>query len=193
MIIEEICKHLSDPSFASDRDLQDWIDCQQQKHQFKYLLVHADDGVIWGRFDDNHLTTAETIFCKPDFDFPSLQVLTLQQCRMFNSDKEILLWRSGETWRSRLVQEIPDLDKIPEGQILWGTHGEKRDKFTLLWDGSQGLKHAVPFTDIDLEADKRLTRPIQLMVHHYIDYDSDGVARIVLSRLVDLTTKNLKN
>jgi hypothetical protein len=29
-------------------------------------------------------------------------------------------------------------------------------------------------------------RPLRLKVRHYIDYDNEGVARIYLSRLVDL-------
>jgi CRISPR-associated protein (TIGR03984 family) len=88
-----------------------------------------------------------------------------------------------------------DLELIEECQILWGTQKEKgkqgedgeRNGFTLVSDGSQGLKHAVPLTNIPFSQDKNnLYRPIRLVVHHYIDYDHSGVARIYLSRLVDL-------
>ncbi len=57
----------------------------------------------------------------------------------------------------------------------------------LVSDGSQGLKPAVPLTNIRFSKDKNtLYRPIRLLVHHYIDYDDSGVAKICLSRLVTL-------
>ena len=183
------CQHLS---FDENKDdLKKWLENQAKNYQLKYLLAHAEDGVIWGRFDNNQLITAEQVFHKSDFkvDFPTLRLLTLQQCRVFGQNGEVLLWRTGETLRSRLVQDNPDTDKIPERQILWGTHGEKRDNFTLLWDGSQGLKHAVPFIDIALDEHRKLIKPVRLIVHHYIKYEKEtGLARIYLSRLVDLTT-----
>ena len=175
--------------FADDCALHSWLEEQAQPYQLSYLLAHAEDGVIWGRFDNGTLTTAEKIFHKPEFevDFPTLRLLTLQQCRVFGQNGERLLWRTGETWRSRFLGN-PQVDKIPESQILWGTHGKKRDNFTLLWHGSQGLKHAVPFTNIALDERNKLINPVRLLVHHYITYDDSGVARIHLSRLVDLTS-----
>ncbi|WP_445176130.1 type III-D CRISPR-associated protein Csx19 [Microcoleus sp.] len=177
--------------FATDDDLHSWLDKQAKCHQLPYLLAHAEDGVIWGRFDNKKLTTAEQIFHKPEFkvDFPQLRLLTLQQCRIFGQSGELLLWQISEKkFRWRFIGNLEE-DKIPESQILWGTHGEKEGNFTLLWDGSQGLKHAVPFTDIELKGD-RLVKPVRLLVHHYIKYDEEtGLARIYLSRLVALTTK----
>jgi len=175
--------------FENNDALHAWLVEQASQYHLNYLLAHAEDGVIWGRFDDGKLTTAEKVFLKPDFkvDFPSLRLLTLQQCRIFGINGEVLLWRSGEKWRSRFVGN-PEVDKIAESQILWGTHGNKQGNFTLLWDGSQGLKHAVPFTDIELGDSNLLIKRVRLLVHHYIHYDDLGLARISLSRLVDLTT-----
>jgi CRISPR-associated protein (TIGR03984 family) len=188
---EALCQKLSVDGIIDDGTLVSWLEEQARKWKLNYLLAHAEDGVIWGRFDNDRLTTAEKVFHQPEFkvDFPTLRILTLQQCRVFGQNGEVLLWRTGEAWRSRLVQDNPKTDKIPERQILWGTHGEKRGNFTLLWDGSQGLKHAVPFTDIALDERNRLINRVRLMVHHFIDYDDSGVARIHLSRLVDLTTE----
>ena len=186
---EVLCQKLSVD--IDDRTLVSWLEEQARNWKLNYLLAHAEDGVIWGRFDNNQLTTAEKVFDKSKFNFPTLRLLTLQQCRVFGQNGEVLLWRTGEQWRSRLVQDNPDTDKIPERQILWGTHGEKRGNFTLLWDGSQGLKHAVPFNEIELGDRNKLINPVRLLVHHYITYDDNGVARISLSRLVDLTTKRI--
>ena len=61
--------------------------------------------------------------------------------------------------------------------------------FTLLRDGFQGLKHAVPLTKgIQIDNNEKLASTIRLVVHHYIDYNDDGLARINLSRLVKLIT-----
>ncbi|MBE9227481.1 TIGR03984 family CRISPR-associated protein [Phormidium sp. LEGE 05292] len=188
---EVLCQKLSVDGIIDDETLVSWLEEQARNWKLNYLLAHADDGVIWGRFDEGKLTTAEKVFHKPEFkvDFPSLRLLTLQQCRIFGQDGEVLLWRTGETLLARLIQDNPDTNKFSERQILWGNHGEKRDNFSLLWDGSQGLKHAVPFTDIALDKHHKLINPVRLIVHHYITYDNDGLARIYLSRLVNLTTR----
>ncbi|MEG3846819.1 CRISPR-associated protein Csx19 [Microcoleus sp. herbarium19] len=177
--------------FADDDALCIWLEEQAKSYQLPYLLAHAEDGVIWGRFDNGSLTTADKVFYKPEFkvDFPKLRLLTLQQCRVFGKNGELLLWRLSETkFKWRFIGN-PNEDKILENQILWGTNGIKRDNFTLLWDGSQGLKHAVPFTNIELKGD-RIVKPVRLLVHHYIKYEEEtGLARIYRSRLVDITTK----
>ena len=173
--------------FVNDDDLRSWLDEQSKSRELPYLLAHADDGVIWGRLENGKLTTAEKIFHTPEFkvDFPPLRLLTLQQCRIFGHNGELLLWQiSDKKFRWRFIGN-PNEAKILESQIFWGTHGIKKGNFTLLWDGSQGLRHAVPFTDIELKGD-RLVNPVRLLVHHYIDYDDSGVAKIYLSRLVDL-------
>ena len=189
----------------SEQPLKKWLKQQAQKHQLPYLLAHAEDGVIWGRFDlDNgSLTTARAVF--PECYFPKLRLGTLQQCRVFGEAGEVFLWNSNGEWRSRLILQS-EVDKlitqkqdesiaqekiglIPESQILWGTQGTTNGNFTLLSDGSEGLKHAVP---IVVEASyfskdtKKLYRPVRLEVNHYFGYDSDGVAKIFLSRLVSL-------
>lgn len=188
---EVLCKKLPIDAIVDDKTLTSWLKEQARTWKLNYLLAHAEDGVIWGRFDEGQLTTAEQVFHKPEFkvDFPTLRLLTLQQCRIFGEHGEVLLWRTGETWRSRLVQDNSEGDKISERQILWGTHGEKRDNFTLLRHGSQGFRHAVPSSEIELGDRHQLINPVRLIVHHYITYDDDGVARISLSRLVDLTTE----
>lgn len=176
--------------FLDDKALHNWLNEQAKTHQLNYLLAHADDGVIWGRFDEGQLTTAEQAFRKSEYDFPTLRLLTLQQCRVFGRSGEVLLWRTDEKWRSRLVQENDTAEIIPEHQILWGTQKEREsDGFTLMSDGQQGLRHAVPLLGITFDKNKKLHRPLRLSVYHYIDYDDSGLARISLSRLVNLTTE----
>lgn len=180
-----------------ENSLEDWLKRKSKDYHLFYLLAHAEDGVIWGRFEMNQncLITAREVF--PNGNFPELRLNTLQQCRIFGKAGEVLLWKSNGNWRSRLILETKvselmakkQIYLIPESHILWGTKGKENSEygFTLLSDGSQGLKHAVPMTGINFDKDdKKLKRPVKLEVHHYFYYDSDGVARIFLSRLVDL-------
>lgn len=188
------CKHLE---ISDNVDLKAWIEekakeleKQAKDNKFNYLLAHADDGIIWGKFQNGGLITADSIFPQ----FPKLHPATLQQCRIFGNKSEVMIWKTDGGFKARLIQDdhLEKDDYISESQILWGTHGEKhQEDFTLLWDGSQGLKHAVPFTDIELEENGKLKNKVRLIVHHYIDYDDSGVARIYLSRLVDLTNKEI--
>ncbi|MEG3865631.1 MULTISPECIES: type III-D CRISPR-associated protein Csx19 [unclassified Microcoleus] len=192
------CKTLEDTQDIMDTpSLYNWLQAKAKQYQFQnllahgddrviWLLAHADDGVIWGKFrgDDYKLVTSG------DEDvFPQLAKLrspTLQQCRIFGENAEVMLWKVGQNWKARLVQDDNKPECLPdEDQILWGTQVEKESNgFSLVSDGSQGLKHAVPLTAITLKG--KDSRPLRLKVRHYIDYDESGVARIYLSRLVDL-------
>lgn len=186
-------------SIESDGVLYEWLDAQANEHQLIYLLAHADDGVIWGRFENEKLKTADSIGFKKG-NLPSLRLNTLQECRIFGLEGEIFLWCVDGIWKARHISKdweksyLDSKDYVTENQLLWGTTFDaQKDGFTFLKDGSQGLRHAVPFTKgIELDSDgKNLKNPVRLVVHHYIDYDpDDGTARIFLSRLVDLKVNN---
>lgn len=166
-----------------------WLEKHAKEYQFKYLLAHAEDGLMWGKFENDELKTADTVF--PEH-CPKLRLLTLQQCRIFGESGEILLWKTEQKWNARLVQDNSTQDCLEEAQILWGTKIEsEKDGFTLLADGSEGLKHAVPLTDLKCyfpedQKKGKLHRPIRLIIKHYINYNETGIARVSLSRLVSL-------
>ncbi|MFP4336309.1 MAG: CRISPR-associated protein Csx19 [Halothece sp.] len=169
-------------------DLKGWLENQAKKQEpnLKYLLAHAEDGVIWGRFEQDGTLITQTapqdLF--PKYKFAKLRWSTLQQCRIFGEKAEVLLWKVNDQPKARLVIDKEETEYICENQILWGTKAEKESNgFTLVSDGSQGLKHAVPLSGSFKGKD---SRPLRLKVHHYIDYDESGVARISLSRLVNL-------
>ena len=186
-------------SLANNQQLTDWIASQASSCQLSYMLAHADDGIIWGRFDpEGRLKTADQVFgAQPSqgaANLPLLRLLTLQQCRIFGPKGEVFLWKSGHEWRSRYISTdweqsyLSNEDCIEEKQLLWGTKGIQKDGFTLLSDGSQGLKHAIPTTEgITFEpGSDELSAPARLAVRHYITYsECDGSARVFLSRLVD--------
>jgi CRISPR-associated protein (TIGR03984 family) len=190
-----LCKMIED--LPNESKLRDWIAAQASQYKLKYLLAHADDGVIWGRIDNEKLKTADQVNHDKFKCLPVLRLSTLQQCRIFSEAGEILLWKSARRLNARIISDSdvrnpePNSieDCIEESQMLWGTHGIQQEGFTLLRDGTQGLKHAIPITEnIQFGDQGNLTSKVCLVVSHYIEYDEDGLARINLSRLVDLKT-----
>jgi len=184
-----------DPAFVETiaaeniNDVKGWLQRQAGQHKLKWLLAHADDGVIWGKVNDNgQLITSDSVASEVS---PPLRAATLQQARLFSEDAELLLWRDGDNqWHARLIRkaangETPTFtEAIDEPQMLWGTHGEYRNRFTLLRDGAQGLRHAVPM-ELPLGRNSETTPP-RLWVRHYLHKDDNGFTRIVASRLVEL-------
>lgn len=176
-----ICNSLSVENIADDTPKL-WLDKQAKEHGLKYLLAHGEDGVIWGYFKHGELVTSGDVFSQ----CAKLRLSTLQQCRIFGEKSEVMLWKVGQNWKARLVQDDNKPECLPdEHQILWGTQLDNESNgFSLVSDGSQGLRYAVPLTEIPFKG--KDSRPLRLQVRHYIDYDESGVARIYLSRLVNL-------
>lgn len=174
-----------DNSFASDP--AQWFVTQAQQHGLCYLLVHADDGVIWGRIDSAGLHTSHGITPTS----PPLRAVTLQQARLFGPKGELLVWRIDNGWSARLVTDVDGNsdDVIDEDQILWGDTVEStHNGFTIVREGSQGMRHAVPVivTPAQLKHHK-----LRLRVRHYITENDDGEARIALSRLVQVLLESV--
>lgn len=193
-IVKPNVEHCDPPDFLDNQDLRDWLEGQAKQHNLRYLLAHAEDGVIWGRFDDDVLkTSGDVLFDKcTKFHPAKLRSLTLQQCRIFGNNCEVMLWKVDKNWKARSIEDTQDCSYLPdEHQILWGTKPEQeKDGFTLVADGQEGLKHAVPLINIPFDQSKNLYRPLRLTVRHYLDEAPEtGVVRVYLSRLVDLTTK----
>ncbi len=169
-------------------DLRGWLQENAGEHNLAYLLAHADDGVIWGAVQsDGTLKTSDEAaqgnatalaICPP------LRSMTLQQARLFGKDAELLLWRDGDNvFRARLIVEVKDdgpadwKEAYDEPQLLWGTQGVAlQEGFTLLEDGAQGLRHAVPLTP-DMTKQR-----VRLIVRHYLA--NEDFARVAVSRMV---------
>ncbi|MDZ8227613.1 CRISPR-associated protein Csx19 [Nostoc sp. ChiVER01] len=192
------CKILDDiQNISNTTDLRKWLQekVQSSEYNLKYLLAHAEDGVIWGYFDSevNLITPTEPEELFPKYKFPLFNYETLQQGRVFGDSAEIMFWRTEDGLKAILIKDNKDTEFLTEKQILWGTQAEEvKDKFTLVSDGSQGLRHAVPVTGIEFNKTEKSYRPLYLIVHNYIDYDENiGLARIYLSRLVSLKSRKV--
>jgi CRISPR-associated protein (TIGR03984 family) len=175
----------ADDTFVTDP--RQWL-ASYAREDMPWLLAHADDGVIWGqREGDGTLSLSSDAFADPN-RHPAIAVplraQTLQQVRVFGPGGELLVWRTQNGFAARLIEDGPQPppDALPdEGYLLWSLGGivETREGFTLLQEGQQGLRHALPITP------PIRSRPA-LVVRHYLDYDDEGQAYVCLSRLVDL-------
>jgi len=162
------------------QNLSAWLSQQIQKYNLRWLLAHADDGVIWGemRQDGLHLSSRQF----PEVS-PSLRFITLKEARLFNENAEMHLWSDGKTWKGTLIEEDgSEAECYDESYLLWGTKkGETKDGFTLVYHGVEGLCHAPP-----VSIDDGVQFQINIKVRHFLDYDPDGQAYIAFSRLVSL-------
>lgn len=171
-------------SFSGDP--RGWLAAWTSK-TMPWLLVHADDGVIWGRREpDGSLLLSSDVFYDTSL-YPAIAVElraeTLQQARVFGPTGEVTVWRSEAGFRGRKLMDGPEKpkDAFEENHLLWGQGqpSSPQQGFTLLVEGRRGPQHAVPLS---------ITTPIRptLRVRHYIDQDAEGQAYVGLSRLVGL-------
>lgn len=192
------CRYSITPITVSDdfvRDPATWLTSQAKEHELDALLAHADDGVIWGRIAGETLVLSSSTF--PHVS-PPLRTLTLQQVRLFGQNAELLVWRDGDcVWQARLLDDR-DEDRqgwcFNEEQLLWGDQIEDENLgFTLVTEGQEGLRHAVPLPikDLDLEVplneERNRWRYVRLGVRQYLERDEeDGAVTIVQGRLTGL-------
>lgn len=188
------------PETFEEATLQAWLLEQADTYHLTILLAHADDGVIWGEVRGDKLALSGCVFPAVS---PRLRAKTLQQARLFGPDAELLLWRDGDgAWRARVIRDetavSDDQWRFDESQIQWGDHQEdEQGGFTLVADGQQGLRHAVPLPGIkafDKPEDKYPDRwhPLRLDVRHYLAREDDGALSIVQSRLIGLRSVSRK-
>lgn len=170
-----------------NRDINAWLLEKAKANNLRWLLAHANDGVIWGEVRSDGLHLSNVLFG------PDLQDRTLQTARLFSETGELLLWRSGNGWGARLVKDGEGEIKeyYDEGQLLWGTAVDKnengsipsKDGFILLRHGAEGLCHAPP---LRLQDANKL--PLQLNVRHYLNYDDEGQAYVKFCRLISISS-----
>lgn len=165
-----------------------WLSRQMQARKLKYLLAHADDGVIWGRLDGEELITSHDVASQYS---PPLRAETLLTARIFAHAGELLAWRdeAGE-WAGRLIAEVPQgataewINAVDEQQVLLGTKAKPLERgFALMSEGSQGLFHVVPLNPGQIDEQNRTLR---LVVRHYLKADNYGFVRVNASRLISL-------
>lgn len=166
-------------------DFLEWLS-KQISDEPRWLLAHADDGVIWGRWNNDKIITSHDV--APHIS-PELRLITLQQAFIFGEQDEIRLWREGQGWRARRISAAHDAEFLDEAHVLWGDEvvefpdGADGKGFTHVRETRQGgMDHIVPLV---VTRQELRDRKLKLRVRHIITHDqTTGEARIALSRLV---------
>ena len=159
--------------------LTQWAQQLASADETVYVLIHADDGVLWGKIIDATVVTAPA-----DPWVPTLRTKTVQQCRVFGSRGELFIWREAEDrWHGRvLIEEAANYCTIEEEQVLWGEMAKaSTSSFTPLFEEGEGMHQVVPL--IVTQAQVHAQHRVFLSVRHYLSEDDDGQSRIVYSRL----------
>jgi CRISPR-associated protein (TIGR03984 family) len=177
------------PAPAKNENMRDWLEKQMNSTR-KFLLAFADDGVIWGIYQDG-LKTAPQSFNKNVRR--ELREETLQQAYIFGDMDEVRLFRVGQEWKVVQIEDVDGQDVIDEYQVLWGSEvvGTPAEGFTHVRDRvQQSMDHALPIIfEEQINLDEKAPR---LLLRHFIDYDINnseedtGETRVYLSRLVKL-------
>ena len=191
----KIVTPIEDDLPKSNDEVLAWIAKQAIGSKDQFLLAHADDGAIWGKWLNGALLTSDKVgLSNPDSRTisPPLRGETLLQAFIFAETGEIRLFRNelGE-WRACRINDsaVGENERINEYQVLWGDKTIKafpQGGFTHLQDKTQqGLDQIIP-DDFTFDEKQPDLRP-RLLVRHFIDYDKNsGEARIWLSRLVKI-------
>lgn len=195
------------PQTDSPENVAEWLADKNAQENLKaeFLLAHAEDGVIWGKFEEGKLITsfdvsfADAAIAK--WGRAKLRQETLWQARIFGADAELLLWRDGDNvFHARVLREGTRTNgsasdviyhtSFDEPQLLWGTDVVETSPkgFTLLSDGAQGLRHAVP--KLVTGEYKEKTRPLRLWVRNYLSEDESGFNRVAANRLLRVEVNN---
>ncbi len=165
---------------------REWLTARAREIGATYFWGYAENGALWGRFDDAGLKLSGDVF--QEFQI-ALTPTTLQQARVFGANGELFLWRAGNEWRACVIRDLQgEQDCIPRRYWLWGTpHTDEntkqivaQDGFTLFVEGAQGMRHTPP------RADFQVNQRAALQVKHYVAYDEEGQAYVAVSRLVDV-------
>jgi CRISPR-associated protein (TIGR03984 family) len=134
-----------------------------------FCVFYLDNKVLFGKYDG-----ASFLFYNNDLPKPE----HMQKMRLFNRDKELLLWkkqwkeRSGDfAYRLRVDEEGDNTDAIDAMQVLWGTKANSLDEnFTELSE-KRGMKIIVPLKGVEVDdGEKRLF----ILTRNYITYKTDG-------------------
>ena len=118
------------------------------------------------------------------YDDETFENKYLQRMRVFNKDREMLIYRSGNGFKGRLRIDDKDgtaTEVIVAKQVLFGTKGAScNDSYTEITE-KRGTSLVLPFGGLDVD-DKE--KRIFIKTHNYIDYNAVNQATYVDCRFV---------
>ena len=125
-----------------------------------FVIAYLDYKVLIGRIKNNAL-----LF----FNNESIEEKYIQRLRLFNEQKELLIWRLdvGLRGRLRIDDEGEETYVVDANQVLWGTDREKLSDGWIRLFEERGTELILPFDEIPV--DNRKNR-LFLKTRNYIDF-----------------------
>lgn len=139
-------------------------------------VAYLNYTVLVGKYEN------ETLYFYKDQSF---EIKQLQRLRVFNENKELLLWLKNETYNARLrVDGVGELlDVVDAGQILWGTDVVSLDNGWSLVYEARGTELILPLKGMELDKGKKR---LKLKTRNYICANEVGQAGYFDSRFVSI-------
>jgi CRISPR-associated protein (TIGR03984 family) len=163
-------------------NLEDYSDLER-----KIADVFKNDGFAAAYLDYKVLIGK---YCSKAFVFYNSETFHpryLQRLRVFNGDKELLIWRQGEgrfKMRLRIDGEGEPKDCVRASQVLWGTKSESLGSGWCRIYEDRGVELILPIDDPELDKGEGKRR-VKILTHNYIDFiDETGQAGYVDCRFV---------
>lgn len=168
-------------------DVRAWLISQATKDTPQTLLAYADDGVIWGHWDGANLVLAK--------NGTELRGKTLQQAYFFDAKAEIRLFRDElNNWKARKISsDTSETERVlVEKQVLWGDKPDDKQPTEKGFLRVLAERKGIPSQVIPVQGELNDKTCVRLEVHHLVEYNKDGEAYIIGSRLAGLTAGNKK-
>ncbi len=142
-----------------------------------YFIAYLDYKVIIGMFDDGFLIAGSNIAFEPRF---------IQKLRIFNTDKELFIWRTGAGLKGRLRTDDENgtgAEAVDAHQVLFGTKAEVLDQTTTLTE-DRGTEIILPFEVSNVDSGKNR---VKIKTRNYIGLNELGQAGYIDCRFLDFT------
>jgi CRISPR-associated protein (TIGR03984 family) len=126
-----------------------------------FVAAYLDYRVLIGKFENDVFALCEN---------ETIDAKFVQRLRVFNHDRELLIWRSkdGLKGRLRIDESGKDTDVVDAGQVLFGTKAESMSNFTRLTE-DRGTEIILPFANINVDDKKKR---VCVKTRNYIEYNS---------------------
>lgn len=141
-----------------------------------FVVAWLDYKVLIGTWGNEH------------FYFPNDETFEnkyIQRLRIFNIDKELLVWRTGSGFHARLREDnMKGLGThvVVAEQVLFGTKkgDDRKGNFTQITE-DRGTTITLPFKDLQVD---NKNRRVFIKTHNYVDYNAVYQATYVDCRFV---------
>lgn len=157
-----------------------------QKHfdSSAYIVAYLDYKVLIGLYNSEK---KQMIFA----DEKTIESKYIQKLRVFDSKKELLIWRSKDRLnrlkgRIRIDEEGEEIEVVEANQVLWGTRlVDIRNNFAEITE-DRGTTLILPITNLDIDNHKKR---VFIKTRNYIGYTPNYQATYIDCRFVRFCSK----